>query len=280
MFKKYLLNTQQFVKKQLLLIVMVLLLLTPLVTILISRYTNTQNENRNALAAEPTPTQAVVLPLIFKDSTNGTMLSLEVLPGSSNPGKFEFFVPNVGNYRGTIPLLQNGKQIIHPQGQISGQFFPPQGGSPVATTIKMEGEIDISHNTATINVWIDGSKYHLQTATVDTAQATAVANQVVSYSNNHDWASLYSLFSSEFKADATQTQFTQFMSDSNSPTITDVKLNGNGSAKVFSGITYFRQPLTLTERQTDGTFTTLYSNMYFVLEDGSWKLLTTDTPKQ
>lgn len=272
---------QRLIKKKFVVIIIVIMFLVPLGIILVDRNTakNTEHGNRKALAAQPTVTAAVPEPLVFRDNKTNAVLSIQLAPGLPTTGQFSFYAPDKGYYNGVIPLLQSGKQIAHPKGQITGQFSPQQGGPPVSATVKMEGEINTIHNTATLNIWVDKAFYHLQTATVDIGQASAVAKQSVSYTAAHNWSGLYNLFSSDIQATNSLAQFTQSMSDNSTPTIISADLNGTGQIITIGGYTYFAQPITITVKQQDGTTAAYHSTEYFVLEKGTWRLLTTDTPK-
>jgi len=279
MKNKYLFKAKKFLKRHVIIAFTILLLLSLLVTLFISQYFNVQHKDRYTLAEQSSVTPVIPKPLVFRDSTTGDVLTIQLAQGLATTGQFTFYVPQKGYYGGTMPLLQSGQQIVHPQGQITGKFMKLSGGIPGSTTIKMEGEMNTNHNTATINIWIDGTKYQLQTATIDTTQATAVAKQSVSYTTSHNWPGLYSLFTPEVQATTSQTQFSDLMSSS-SATIVSADLNGAGQSTNVGGYSYFTQPITVTIQKSDGTTTTYHSTEYFVYEQGAWKLLTTDTLTQ
>lgn len=219
------------------------------------------------------------LPSIFRDKNNETSLALQLTLGRPDTGEFEFFVSNVGYYRGVIPLIQSGGQIIHPQGTVTAKFYPlDDSATTTPATIRMTGEVNTAHSSASIDVWADNTHYHLTTDEGDAAAGKQAAKEVLSFMTSRNWSSLYGILSSEVQSSVTQEQFTQLMSSSNSPTIISAELNGLGKIKILTGNTYFAQDIILTVRQTNGSTAIFHSTEYFVLEKGKWRLLTTNTP--
>lgn len=278
-FMNLLLKTKMFVKNYYLIILsVVLLVLVPLIIVISDQYFWTADKNKHASAAQPSITPTIPEPLVFRDSKTNSALSIQLTDGLPTTGQFYFFVPQIGYYKSMIPLLRSGPQIVHPQGQVITQFSPLQEGKPTDVAMKMEGEINIKSNTASINIWIGNIKYHLQTATVDITQATAVAKKSVTYTTSHDWKGVYNLFSPDIQATTSQAQFMQIMSDTSQPTVISAQLNGTGQIKTIGGYSYFAQPISVTMKQQDGSTKTYHSSEYFVLINDTWELLTTDTP--
>lgn len=229
--------------------------------------------------AKQTNTSLGSLPSIFRDKTNQTSLALQVTFGRPDTGRFEFYVPQVGYYRGIIPLQQSGKQIIHPQGIVTAQFYPLDDSSTVQpTTVRMTGEINTSHNSASIDIWVNNNHYNLKTPEGDIVAGTVSAKQVLSFTASQNWSALYGLLTNEIQSSVTPTQFTQLMANNSSSVVTEAVLTGSGQIKIAAGNTYFVQPVSLTVKQTNNTTVTYTSTEYFVLEQGTWRLLTTDTP--
>lgn len=213
-----------------------------------------------------------ILPSVFRDAKNGTVLTLQLVAGRSDTGEFYFFVPNQGYYQGIVPIKQNS----NPQGTVTARFYPINGGSVGSATMILNGQV---HQTsASIKITVNSTKYTLTTATVDPTAATTVANQALAYTTTKNWPSLYGLLSADVKASLTQTQFTQIMSDTTQPVVTNATLNGQGVTSDVGGYSYFTQPVTLTVKKPDGTTATYHANEYFILEQGNWRLLSTDTP--
>jgi hypothetical protein len=109
--------------------------------------------------------------------------------------------------------------------------------------------------------------------------ARAAAQQALSLTVARNWTALYALFTSDVGKTTSQAQFIQLMSAPGSPEFLEATLDGPGQSKVVGSYTYYSQPVTLTVRQTNGTTSTMHSSEYLILEQGAWKLLSTDTPE-
>lgn len=278
----FLSKSKNMKRQHVLFIVMVVSLILPTAEILFIN-SNTDSGNRNyenlkALADQISPTPAISLPAIFRDEKNGTALSIQTTSGQFDTGQFYFFVPSIGYYSGKIPFLQSGEQIIHPQGTVTGTFSPLNDSTSAPATIKMEGEIDATHNNASINVWVNDTHYHISTPQRDTNAAITTIKQALMYTTTQDWTNLYNILSSNIQSTTTQTQFTQLMTNANVPTIISADLNGTGQLSVVAGNAYFAQPVILTVRKTDGTTATYHSTVFSILEQGVWRFLSTNTP--
>jgi len=168
---------------------------------------------------------------------------------------------------------------MHLQGTTSAKFYPLDGGQPSVTAVRMEGELDTAHHTASVNIWIGDAKYRILTAKADAAAAQRVAQQSLDATTRHDWSALYDLLSKDIQAAVTPADFSATMSTTDITT-TKAEANGTGTMRVVGSTTLYRQPVTLTVKQKDGTIATYHNNRYLVLEGDEWKLLSTDTPKQ
>lgn len=215
-------------------------------------------------------------PTIFRDAS-GTVLSIQLSSTQPDYGQFSFYVPQIGYYNGIIPLQQSGQRIIHPQGSTPATFYPVTGNTTASTTVRMEGEINIEHNTASINIWINGTHYHVEVAQVDTNAVAATIKQVFNDFTSQNWQSLYNSLSLETQSTIAQAQFIQLL-NTNLPKVLTIDFNGAGQVTSAAGYSYYAQPVALTMQKPDGTTTSNQSIFYFILEQGAWKLLTTDTP--
>lgn len=286
MIKNYIIGINKFIRAYYVSIIIVLILLTPFGYIFIQKTGTNNNLNENgkkqisfASESTPVPTQGITLPTIYRDSESDLSLSLQLEQGSSDTGQFDFFIPQKGFYRGVIPLLRSGQQIVHLQGSVIAKFYSLNSATPVSANVRMEGEVNTVQNRASLNVWIDNIHYQIKTSNPDIALAKAIVKQVSDAMTAQNWPVLYNLLSSDVRATTTQDQFIGIMKSSSSPKIISVDINIPGQVKINEGYTYFFQPVTLTAQQPNGSMIILYNTQYYVLEQGIWRLLTTDTPK-
>ena len=240
-----------------------------------------------------TTSTPVLPPSVFRDDTTGIALSIQLIPNRPDTGAFDFFVPKTGHYQGT--LLLKGKiscdekedceeddddrdtsKVTHLQGSLTAKFYALDGSAPVDTHMRIEGKINTKYNTATINVWITNNHYHLRVKKGDAQAAAKIATQSLQDTKSQNWPALYGLLSSQVQGAMTQTQFTQAMTGS--PKVIATSLNGVGQQSTVNGFTYLAQPVILTVQNSGGTTSVLHGTEFLVLEQGTWRLLSTNTP--
>jgi hypothetical protein len=73
-------------------------------------------------------------------------------------------------------------------------------------------------------------------------------------------------------------QFARIMADPTEPVIIAARLNGHGSTTKDLGYSVFTQPIVVTARKPNGVMYTYAVNMYLVLENSTWYILSTDKP--
>ena len=218
------------------------------------------------------------LPRVFHDANGGLSLGIQLQPARPDTGSFDFIVEAQGDYEGVIMVTQSGPNIDHLSGTIQAQFIASTGATQRLVNLRMEGEINSQDSSADVNVWIDGTHYHLVTSNGRDEDAKRVIGQAASALATADWATLYSLFPPEVMAEYTETQFAQIMANPNLPRVKAVNLEGAGQLVTGSGTTCFRQPISVQAEKADGTSVTFASFIVLVLEKGVWYFFTTDAP--
>ena len=144
----------------------------------------------------------------------------------------------------------------------------------------MEGEINTSNLTASINIWINNIHYSLLSKQPDTSSITQSSKKVSTSIISKDWPALYGQLSSEIQNTMTESQFDDYMTSNTNKNIIAADLNEQGQINNLSGNTYYTKPITLTVQNTDGTTSIFHSNLFFAWENDVWKLLSTDTPRE
>lgn len=222
-------------------------------------------------ASAPTGTRN---PAVFRDRDGNPVLVIQLQPGP-NQGIFDFIVNGVGDYHGTVPLRQSGP-IFHLQATVQPVLLVPTA-LPQTVSLRFEGELDSGSGQASINAWSGGHHYHLATANGVEADAAKAAQRVLNAVVARNWATLYPLMEPQMQKLYTESQFAQVMANAK-PVIIAAKLNGRGSSTRSLGYAIFTQPVLMTARNSNGVTFTFAINMYLVLENGTWYLLSTDTP--
>lgn len=224
---------------------------------------------------------SVTAPIILDDKDGTINLSIQLQSGLGDTGQVDFSVPGIGDYTGIVVPNQTGPHNVHLHGNVAVDFAPVDGSDTTPTTLKVEGVIDTSDLSANINVWINGTHYHLQTAQGNVDQATTVAQQAIAALQAEDWGTLYVLLAPDSRGTQTQADFVQEMTTtaSQGPTLVSVAAIAAGQVKQSPyGYTYYQQPLSIQVRQGNGGTTTYQSNLTLLLEQGQWYYVTTDPP--
>lgn len=238
-----------------------------------------------ALASTGSPSPTQLSPQFIVRDGSGDSLAVQLQQGVASSGDFDFRVGGVGDWVGVIPLGPVSSNITHLKGTATAAFQATGTGSTTPSSVRMEGEVDPVHQTATVNVWVtlpgasSQTHYLLQTSPAGSdAAAVAVVNQVLSALQSQSWATLYDLSASEVTQQYTQAQYVQMLSSQQQPTVQDASISGTGSSQVLDGYTYFTQPVTFTS-VVAGSSTTYTAVISLVWENGQWALIGTTDPQ-
>jgi hypothetical protein len=223
---------------------------------------------------------SVPVPVVFRSDDGQTGLAVQLDSGGLElPGSFDFQVVGRGIYSGRITPRPTGPQIVHLQGDASTvNFTPADGGAALPASVRMEGEINTAHHTASINVWTDGVHYHLGAVAPNVADAQNVAQQVLTATIAQNWHTVYLLLAPEITANLTEADFTGRRAGGSAPRVLSGNLVGQGQVTVdASGVAHFGQPVSLLVQMPGGDTRSTTSTLYLTLEDGVWHFLTTTT---
>lgn len=114
---------------------------------------------------------------------------------------------------------------------------------------------------------------------VKTDAATALALKALDAIVKEDWATVYSLSSSDVTSSTTKAKFIAELRSGSSPKVISASLSGSSKTDKAAGYTFWSHPITVTTRNADGTKRTYTSTIHLVMESGKWRLIGTDTPK-
>lgn len=235
-------------------------------------------------SADSVPSQ-LTAPYVVRDSSGAEALSVQLQQDVRNTGSFDFSVTGVGDWTGVITVAPVSTQISHLKGTVGGLFEATGSDTAMPATVRMEGEIDQSHNSATVNVWVTqpGSTgqahYILQTGSPpDASQAAHVAQQALTALQGQQWPAIYQIAASSVTGRYTQDQFVQAMSGQQQPGMSSASFAGNGSISVVSGVSYYTQPITFTTGAGNST-TTYTASIVLVWENRQWRFAGTSEPQ-
>lgn len=234
--------------------------------------------------ADSSPTQ-LNAPVVVRDASGAEALSVQLQLGVRNTGAFDFSVGGVGDWVGVIPVAPVSSQISRLKGTATAAFEATGATTTTPASVTMEGEIDQSHNSATVNVWVtlpsqtSQTHYLLQTGNPATGQAPGVAQQALAALQADDWAAIYGLADSNVTSQYSAAQFSQAMGSQQQPAMADAAFAGPGAATVLSGVTYFDQPITFSAVGSGGTSTTYTATLILVWQQGQWRFSGTSEPQ-
>jgi hypothetical protein len=244
------------------------------------------------LLAIPSPGRAADTPAQlsagFLDVSHGSYLRVQLDSTADNYGAFTVSIPGVGLVWPAAPavatpvspqvvkLRYDGNGSEDAEAHLDGEFgvgFQP-GGPTQQITLRLVGQVDPTHRTASVEVWVNGTHYHIG-ATSAPSNAAAVVVAYLGAIRTSDWPALYGITDSSLRNGMTQTDFAAAMAGSEGTTgISDAKTTGPTTYTTNeAGISYARTPIRLT--YGTGTAATTQDGTLVLIQDaGSWKVFT------
>lgn len=220
-------------------------------------------------------------PLTVRDASGQIALTIQAGLGRPDTGRFDLLITSTGDYTGTATVTGSGQSSTEQvrASDVTVQLYPAGGGATSSTTLSMTGELDTATVSASVEVWIGGTHYHLGTASVSERQAAKAASAALAAIKAENWAALYAMMSSDTTSAATEAQFTAELSAETPGTVTAATLTGTGSISTdTTGYPLAREPFTATLRRTDGSTLSYRGSVYLVWEQSAWHVLATDPP--
>ena len=223
--------------------------------------------------ATDTSSDTVGFPTLFRDNNSQMVLSVRL---GVDEGAFDFFVPDVGHYRGRVPISPSAPNVLHLQGDVAGMFSATGEIPWNPATLKFEGIVKPDTGDANVNVWVGATMYHLQSSGGTDAAAATVVQQLVQAFQSQDWAAVYALENADVTSTVTEPQFAQNIAAQSPGSILSMTPSGASYRTSAMGFQYFVQPVTVQWQKPDGSTLTFSSRVHLVLEQGNWRFLGTD----
>lgn len=221
----------------------------------------------------------------YMDKDNGDYLRIAL--SGSMAGEFAVAVPGTGlvwpnsapatvsvNSDHSYSVRYNGAALKDPDAVLDPEFGAryQQVGQGQPVTLKVIGQIDPTHNTASVEIWIDGAHVHLGSIPLPGATAaTAVATAYLAALKDKNWDAAYALFDSDLRGAISAKDFSAKMAAT--VPAQGVVSGTQGTPAIGTtpdGINYAKVPLQLTF--ADGS--TQSGTVELVVNGGSWKILT------
>ncbi|GAA2149922.1 hypothetical protein GCM10009844_30180 [Nocardioides koreensis] len=225
----------------------------------------------------------------FLDKSSSDYFRIDLDKTSADYGHFVIAIPGVGlawahgtatvspHSPTSTTLSFDGPGYLAADAVLDTEFgvnYRPQGDIK-DVPVKLRGEIDGRHGTGSINVWIDGTQYHLSAAPA-VGGADPVAAQLAASLVGQDWKAVYALADDSLRADMSQTEFvTWIQGELGSGHVDDVTITGDITYTTTStGISYAQVPV--HEAVTvDGQSKSADATLVLIHDQGSWRWLTT-----
>jgi hypothetical protein len=225
----------------------------------------------------------------FQDRSSGAYLRIQLDPGQPGYGEFIAAIPGVGLIWPAAPatasprsdhaiqLRYESSGFVQPQAQLDLEFgvnYQPNG--PInSATVRLIGVVDPTHKTGSVELWLNGTHYHLG-ALAAPSDAGPVVEAYLTDVVAADWVALYTISDSSLKNATSQDQFVAAMQQSMTVdgVVTAATATGSTAYDVTSaGIAYAKTPINLTLVK-DGNSSSQQSTLVLVFDAGAWRVLT------
>lgn len=238
--------------------------------------------------ADSTPTSLPPIsapPFVFtvQDPSTGNHFEIVLTPDDPSFGLFIAAIPGVGliqpNSAATVIVNANLTETLAYRGAgaldtaahldpVFGSDYQPSGHA-VAATLILTGTVDPVHQTASLDLLVNGTDHHFGTPV--TSDATSSVAVVLAALNANDWATLYRLSDSQVRAALTVQQYTALGSSGGtfSHATTDGAITYATSA---AGIHSARVAITATVATPTGTSSTQHAWIEMVDDTQGWQL--------
>jgi hypothetical protein len=225
----------------------------------------------------------------FMDHTSSDYLRVQLDSSAADYGQFVVALPGVGLVWSAQPaavavksdqsdqLRYDGPGFLDPNAILDTEFgiaYQEQGPA-TSEPIRLVGQVDPAHGTASIEVWVAGTHYHFASLAVP-HDADSTATAVLTAIGAGDWPTLYSLADTSLRSAMTAQQFAQQVSDAfNGGQVSDARQTGPISYTTSSaGTSYANVPATFTVTHS-GQTQTVSATVVLIRDGGSWRWFTT-----
>lgn len=233
--------------------------------------------------AASAPTQ---LPQGFLDVSSGDYVRAQLDPKDSLAGSFVVAIPGVGlvwasgpgkvtvDSQNSTHLTYDGAGAKDPTATLDPEFGIRyrQQGPPQEVKLRVIGQFDPPHKTASVEVWIDGQHTHIGAlGSAATPSATDAASTYLRLLKAGDWAGLYALLDDDSRKGVSAAEFAQGMAGAaEAQGITSTSADAPAVSTNDAGVTYARVAIHLTYASKPPTSATLT----LIMSSSGWKVFT------
>jgi hypothetical protein len=241
--------------------------------------------------ATSAPAPASVMTGGFQDRSNGAYLRIQLDSGHPGYGLFAVAIPGVGLLWPQAPATVSPESaqsiqirygdaqgFLQSQALLDTEFgvnYQPSG--PVQSiTLRLVGQVDPDHKTGSIELWVNGTHYHLGVVAVPQT-ASASVNAYLTALSAGDWATLYQISDDSLKNSINQADFVQQMAAAiGDGKVATATVNGTLIYTTSSaGVGYATVPISLVVT-SGGSQSAHAGNLTLIFNGGQWRVLTVD----
>ena len=240
-------------------------------------------ESSGGAVGSPPPISAPPVAFTVQDPATGNHFEVVLTPGDPSFGQFIAAIPGVGliqpssaatltiNADHTDTLTYRGSGGLDTAAHLDPVFgadYQPSGHA-VAATLILTGTADPVHQTASLDLTVNGTDHHFGTPVA--SDATSAVTAVLAALNTNNWATLYRLSDAQIQTALTAEQYAAL--GSSGGTFSQVTLDGSitytaSDADIRSASVLFTA--TLTSRT--GASSTQHGSVEMVDDARGWQL--------
>jgi hypothetical protein len=237
-------------------------------------------------SAASAPARALVTG--FQDKTSSDYLRVQLDPSSGNYGAFVVALPDVGlvwpsdvasvseKSDHSSQLRYEGAGYLDAKAQLDREFgvaYRPSGQLQ-QVSLRLVGQVDPTHSTGSLEIWIAGKHYHFASSKVS-GGADTMLRQITTAYRNADWTALYGLADSSVRQSMTAHEFAGQISRAFAGlTVTTVTSGATTYSTNAAGINYASVPFTVSLRRSSAP-KTFSGTLIMINEQGAWRWFTT-----
>jgi hypothetical protein len=222
----------------------------------------------------------------FRDQTSGAYLRIDLQAGDPGLGQFYFTAPGTGLARPAgvasvsptsahdVQFRYDSNGSLNATGDLSSDFDQPQAtGASTPATIRLIGHVDPAHQTATVEVWINGQHFNLTASPAPQTAATTLA-AVLKAMRATDLGGLYDVADPSLRGGLTRDQFVAKVATTGTGSVTAVTVLGATTYLTTSaGVDFALTPVTLSYT-SNGTPASVQAHIRLIFTGGQWRYMT------
>ena len=211
--------------------------------------------------------------LVFEDAS-GLRLTIQAEPTARDAGVFALRVPGAGTYMGSSPATLAVESAQSTNVTYDGLVDLVTSAGTVRLTARLQAHLDAPHHMAEATLTTPTDRFHLVVQAASRAGLDVVLRSFEAAMPAGDWAAIYAIASSDFTRSYTADAFAATARAQAGTVSTVVSLRRIKAGDVQTNPLGFSYVVVSYQVQhaLGGVVTTTSDNVYFLFENGSWRL--------